>query len=58
MMALFWPRQAIQDREDMYEYIEADNLAAALALDELFAERRAAWSIIGLRQAWPRCCHS
>ena len=39
MMELFWTPEAIQDREDTYEYIEADNPAAALALDELFAEK-------------------
>lgn len=39
MMALFWTPEAIQDRDDIYEYIEADNPAAALALDELFAEK-------------------
>ena len=39
MMELFWTPEAIQDRNDIYEYIEADNPAAALALDELFAEK-------------------
>ena len=39
MMELFWTPEAIQDRDDIYEYIEADNPAAALALDELFAEK-------------------
>ncbi|WP_306659413.1 MULTISPECIES: type II toxin-antitoxin system RelE/ParE family toxin [Massilia] len=39
MMELFWTPVAIQDRDDIYEYIEADNPAAALALDELFAEK-------------------
>jgi toxin ParE1/3/4 len=39
MMALFWTFEAIQDREAIYDYIEADNPAAALALDELFAEQ-------------------
>ncbi|MES2260437.1 MAG: type II toxin-antitoxin system RelE/ParE family toxin [Pseudomonadota bacterium] len=38
-MELFWTPEAIQDREDIYDYIEADNPAAALALDELFAEK-------------------
>ena len=39
MMALFWTPAAIQDRNDIYDYIEADNPAAALALDELLAEK-------------------
>ncbi len=39
MMELFWTPEAIQDRDDIYEYIEADNPAAALALDELLAEK-------------------
>ena len=39
MMELFWTPEAIQDRDDIYDYIEVDNPAAALALDELFAEK-------------------
>ncbi|SFW37034.1 type II toxin-antitoxin system mRNA interferase toxin, RelE/StbE family [Nitrosovibrio sp. Nv17] len=38
-MGLFWTPEAIQDRDEIYDYIEADNPAAALALDELFAEK-------------------
>lgn len=38
-MALFWTPEAIQDRDTIYDYIEADNPAAALALDELLAEK-------------------
>lgn len=38
-MELYWTPEAIQDRETIYDYIEADNAAAALALDELFAEK-------------------
>ena len=38
MMELLWTPEAIQDRDDIYDYIEADNPAAALALDELFSE--------------------
>lgn len=38
-MDLFWTPEAIQDRDEIYEYIEADNPAAALALDELLAEK-------------------
>ena len=39
MMKLFWTPEATQDRDAIYDYIEADNPAAALALDELFAEK-------------------
>ncbi|MDR3482708.1 MAG: type II toxin-antitoxin system RelE/ParE family toxin [Burkholderiaceae bacterium] len=39
MMELFWTSEAIQDRNEIYDYIEADNPTAALALDELFAEK-------------------
>ena len=39
-MKLFWTPEAIQDREDIYDYIEADNPTAALDLDELL-ERKA-----------------
>lgn len=39
MMELLWTPEAIQDREDIYDYIEADNPAAAVALDMLFAAR-------------------
>ncbi|CAM2176120.1 putative toxin Y4kP [Paraburkholderia sacchari] len=38
-MELFWTPEAIQDRDDIYDYIEADNPAAALDLDELFEEK-------------------
>jgi len=41
MMKLFWTPEAIQDRDDIYDHIEADNPAAALALDELFSEKAA-----------------
>jgi len=40
-MELFWTPEAIQDRDDIYEYIEADNPVAALDLDELFEEKAA-----------------
>lgn len=39
MMELFWTPEAIHDREVIYDYIEADNPVAALALDELFEEK-------------------
>jgi len=42
MMELRWTPEAIQDREDIYDYIEEDNPLAALALDELISERAAA----------------
>ncbi|CAH2802286.1 MAG: Death on curing protein, Doc toxin [uncultured Caballeronia sp.] len=40
-MELFWTPEAIQDRDDIYDHIEADNAAAALDLDELFEEKAA-----------------
>ena len=39
MTELFWTQEAIQDRDAIYDYIEADNPVAALALDELFEEK-------------------
>ncbi|WP_322406995.1 type II toxin-antitoxin system RelE/ParE family toxin [Idiomarina sp. PL1-037] len=39
MMELLWTPEAIQDREDIYDYIEADNPTATLALDELLSEK-------------------
>lgn len=39
MMELYWTPEAIQDRSDIYDYIEVDNPTAALALDELFSEK-------------------
>lgn len=38
-MKLFWTPEAIDDRRSIYDYIEADNPNAALALDELFSEK-------------------
>lgn len=38
-MELFWTPEAIQDRDQIYDYIEADNPAAVLALDEIFSKR-------------------
>ena len=39
MRELFWTPEAIQDRDEIYDHIEADNPTAALALDELFEEK-------------------
>ncbi len=36
-MELRWTPEAIADREAIYEHVEANHPAAALALDELFA---------------------
>lgn len=41
MMELVWTPEAIQDRDVIYDHIEADKPAAALALDELFSEKAA-----------------
>lgn len=38
-MRLFWTAEALADRRSIYDYIEADNPSAALALDELFPEK-------------------
>ena len=38
-MKLAWTPQAVADRRAIYDYIEADNPRAALALDQLIAER-------------------
>lgn len=38
-MKLAWTREAIADRNNVHDYIEADNPASALALDELFSEK-------------------
>jgi addiction module RelE/StbE family toxin len=38
MRELFWTPRANQDRDEIYDYIEADNPTAALARDELFSE--------------------
>jgi addiction module toxin, RelE/StbE family len=39
MMASFWTPEASRDRDDIFDHIAADKPAAALALDELFAEK-------------------
>lgn len=39
MRQLFWTPQAIQDRDEIYAFIEADKPAAALALDEFIEEK-------------------
>ncbi len=38
-MELCWTPEAIQDRDEIYDYIEADNPVAAVILDELFSEK-------------------
>lgn len=39
MTELLWTPEAIQDRDEIYDYIEADNPVAALVLDGLFSEK-------------------
>lgn len=39
MRTLRWTPEAIQDREAIYDFIEADNPVAALMLDELLEEK-------------------
>ena len=41
MMELLWTPEAVRDREDIYDYIEEDSPHAALALDDLIAEKTA-----------------
>lgn len=38
-MKLLWTAEALADRAGIFDYIELDNPAAALALDELFSEK-------------------
>ncbi|MGK6312014.1 type II toxin-antitoxin system RelE/ParE family toxin [Neorhizobium sp. DT-125] len=38
-MRIIWSRRALHDRDRIYSYIEEDDPAAALALDELFEKR-------------------
>ncbi|NYS45338.1 type II toxin-antitoxin system RelE/ParE family toxin [Halomonas zhaodongensis] len=40
-MELAWTPEAIQDRHDIYDYIEIENPLAALTLDGLFSEQAA-----------------
>lgn len=39
MTQLHWTAEAVEDREAIYDYIEAHNALAALELDELFEEK-------------------
>lgn len=39
MTVLAWTLEAIQDRNEIYDHVEADNPVAALALDELLSEK-------------------
>lgn len=39
MIELAWTPEAIQDRNEIYDHVEADNPVAALALDELLSEK-------------------
>ena len=41
MMELLWTPEAVDDREEIYGYIEEDNPLAALALDDLITEKAA-----------------
>lgn len=38
-MEVYWTPEAIRDRTEVYEYIEARNPAAALTIDALFSEQ-------------------
>jgi len=40
-MKLVWTPEAIQDRDEIYHFIEQDDPLAAIALDELISEKAA-----------------
>lgn len=40
-MRVVWTPEAEQDREEVWEYIEADSVAAAARMDELFSNAAA-----------------
>ncbi|MDN6297537.1 MAG: type II toxin-antitoxin system RelE/ParE family toxin [Halomonas sp.] len=40
-MELVWTPEAIQDRDDIYEYLGPESPLAVLTLDELFSEQAA-----------------
>ncbi len=49
-MSLFWTPEALADRREIYDYIEGEDPAAALSLDEqfsVFAERLPAYPYLG-----------
>jgi len=46
MKQLHWTPEAIQDREEIYDYIEAGNPMVALAFDELFLEKAGRPSLV------------
>ena len=57
-MELHWTPEAIRDREAIYDFIEADNPIAALALDELLegqAARLIDHPVIGRLGHVPSC---
>lgn len=37
-MRVIWTPEALQDRNDIWDYISADNLRAAARIDELFSD--------------------
>lgn len=37
-MRVIWAPEALQDRNDIWDYISADNLRAAARIDELFSD--------------------
>lgn len=43
MKAVYWTPEATQDRDHIYDRIEADNPAAAVDLDELFEQNTVLW---------------
>lgn len=57
VMELFWTLEAIEDRNNIYDHIEADGPTAALDLDEMF-EGVAAGLLSRARSLWPHKRHA
>lgn len=58
-MELFWTLESIEDRDNIYDHIEADNPTAAVDLDEMFEEKRvAAGRPSQPRSFWPHNRHA
>ncbi|MFI4939514.1 MAG: type II toxin-antitoxin system RelE/ParE family toxin [Burkholderiales bacterium] len=53
-MRLVWTRPASADRKEIREYIEQDNPAAALALDELISEKASRLVVLLVPVNWLR----
>ena len=45
MISVFWTPEAIQDREDIFEYIGVRSPEAAITVDEMIAEKAAVLAV-------------